>query len=373
MTGYVVIMVVCLLLMGALLAVTPSLMPPTECFAVSVPPSAQQDPRIRALKCSYARTVVVTTVVCMLLLALVSVLVGEDGLHSSLYLAATIAVTFVPMVVGFVLMLRNRAQVRELKRVEQWAASSSRAVAFVGEGECEGAVPLAWNLLYLPLVVALVLFGVLSYDRFPELIPMQCEFDGTVTRYVPKSLGSVLMPAILVGFMGLLFLFTHWAIIRSKRPIDPASPATSAMAYDGFVHMQSLVLFVGGLAISVAIGVAFNLSSLEIISLSAAAILVGVVAIAFALAEAWVGIALGQSGSRLAAQLRTTDELAYDDDAHWPLGMIYFNADDASVIVPKRFGIGWTLNMARPATWVIAALLVVVTAAFAVLTTVLVG
>ncbi|RYQ26433.1 hypothetical protein PG2029B_1029 [Bifidobacterium pseudolongum subsp. globosum] len=48
-----------------------------------------------------------------------------------------------------------------------------------------------------------------------------------------------------------------------------------------------------------------------------------------------------------------------DDDAHWKLGVFYANHDDASVFVPKRFGIGWTVNIARPATW---ALLVVAAA-----------
>ncbi len=373
MTWYVVIMVACVLLCGTLLAITPALMPPTECFAVTIPPSAQGDPRIRTLKRDYSRKVAVITVLCTAAVALVSVILGADALDSQLYACAVTLATFIPMVVGFVLMLRNRARVRELKRTERWVAAASRSVAFVGEEECEGAISLAWNLLYLPLILALVLFGVLSYDRFPDLIPMKAGFDGTVIRYAPKSLGVVLFPAIVVGFMGLCFVFSHWAIIRSKRPIDPASPATSAIAYNGFVHAQSLVLLVGGLVISAAIGVAFNLSSLGTISLGEAAMLVGLAALAFAGAETWVGVALGQSGSRLAAQLRTSDELAYDDDAHWPLGLFYFNPDDVSIIVPKRFGIGWTLNMARPATWVAIALLVAVTAAFVVLTTVVTG
>ena len=32
------------------------------------------------------------------------------------------------------------------------------------------------------------------------------------------------------------------------------------------------------------------------------------------------------------------------DDSHWILGSIYFNRDDPSVFVERRFGIGWTIN-----------------------------
>ena len=37
-----------------------------------------------------------------------------------------------------------------------------------------------------------------------------------------------------------------------------------------------------------------------------------------------------------------------DDDTFWKAGMIYYNRDDPSVIVPKRFGIGYTVNYGNP-------------------------
>ncbi|MGC4106188.1 MAG: DUF5808 domain-containing protein [Thermomicrobiales bacterium] len=40
-------------------------------------------------------------------------------------------------------------------------------------------------------------------------------------------------------------------------------------------------------------------------------------------------------------------------DAHWKLGMIYYNPDDPALWVEKRFGIGYTTNMARPAAWLL--------------------
>ena len=31
--------------------------------------------------------------------------------------------------------------------------------------------------------------------------------------------------------------------------------------------------------------------------------------------------------------------------------MFYYNSEDPHVLVRKRMGIGWTLNMARPISW----------------------
>lgn len=39
------------------------------------------------------------------------------------------------------------------------------------------------------------------------------------------------------------------------------------------------------------------------------------------------------------------------DESHWKAGLIYFNRDDAALFVPKRTGLGWTLNFAQPGAW----------------------
>lgn len=32
------------------------------------------------------------------------------------------------------------------------------------------------------------------------------------------------------------------------------------------------------------------------------------------------------------------------DDSNWKLGIFYFSPHDPAFLIPKRFGIGWTLN-----------------------------
>ena len=57
----------------------------------------------------------------------------------------------------------------------------------------------------------------------------------------------------------------------------------------------------------------------------------------------FLGLRVGIDGSRL-------NDLAYEtyeeDDAFWPLGAtIYYNPDDPRVFVPKRIGVGMTVNL----------------------------
>lgn len=41
----------------------------------------------------------------------------------------------------------------------------------------------------------------------------------------------------------------------------------------------------------------------------------------------------------------------------WKWGIFYFNPDDPALFIPKRSGLGYTLNFARRGSWAVMALL----------------
>ena len=60
----------------------------------------------------------------------------------------------------------------------------------------------------------------------------------------------------------------------------------------------------------------------------------------------YIALRYGQGGARLERSVAgspLTDGLA--DNRYWPLGLFYFNREDPSVFVEKRFGIGYTVNV----------------------------
>lgn len=98
---------------------------------------------------------------------------------------------------------------------------------------------------------------------------------------------------------------------------------------------------------------------------SNAGILVGEFAglLILTLAAVLVLARMGQGGSRLAASRDESGcghvEPVGDrtEDRYWKLGVVYFNRDDAAVVVERRFGLGYTLNFARVETWAMVTLL----------------
>lgn len=361
MTGIIVSIILVVALEGVILAATPMIMPPTECFTVTVPPSAKDDPRIRPLFRTYIAIVAACTLVGIVCLALT--LPTNDDLLVTL---GMFVATMLPGATSFVYMLHARMRVMAIKREEGWMASPSHTAAIISDETIPQPIPLVWELLHLVVVLALIAFGLFAYDRMPDQIPMHAGFDGTVTDYADKSLRSVMFPALVAAFMGIAFAFSHWSIIHSKRPVDPEAPATSALAYGQFARAQSIVMLAGGLLLSCVIGVAFFLSSMGTIALGTAGLVVTIAALLFVVPEIWVSLHYGQAGGRVAGELRSSDGIGRDDDEHWVLGIIYFNRDDPSIFVPKRFGSGWTLNCGLPAAWAAIGLFALVLAGFVI-------
>ena len=51
-----------------------------------------------------------------------------------------------------------------------------------------------------------------------------------------------------------------------------------------------------------------------------------------------------------------------NNSSYWKFGIFYFNPDNRKVFVPKRIGIGWTLNFARWQTTLIIGALIILLA-----------
>ncbi len=354
---------------GGLLAATPWLMRRNECFAVTVPAGRQNDERLLALKRRYTKSMLIVTALFTVLVAVAFAveLGSSNGINETSLGVIVMVGVLAPVAISFALMLRGRRAVQEIKKAEGWFAERQQAVALAAEEDVPGAVSLAWNLLYIPIALASVALAGVLYPTMPDAIPMQVNFSGEVTTTMQKGPGVFAFPLLFTAFLAAVMTFSHWSITRSKRPTDPGAPATSALAYGMFARAQSILMVATGLVLAATTDICFILSAAGVVSLEWMAALIVVLAMLIVVVCIAVSVVYGQAGSRLHARMQAASAdapLAFDDDEHWILGIIYFNRDDASLFLPERFGIGWTLNMARPAAWALLVGFVALTATF---------
>ena len=347
-------------LSGALLAATPWFMKKGECFAVTIPESAQVDERFLAFRKRYAAAVLAVTLICAVALGAVSnVALGKmgsaddsDSLNAILVAAIVVAAT-IPLVASFALMLHYRKRVEAIKREEGWKAERDEAVALIGFEEAPVPPSLAWNVVYVPIVFITLAIGLALYPSTPDLVPTHFDFAGNVNQWTPKGPALIAFPLLFEVFMAACFIFSHWMTIRSKKDIDPARPAISAYAYGAFARAECILLLVGGSVLTAVLGIVMILMMAEILSMLVTIALIIVTTLVFVGATIAIPIVYGQSGSRLVKRLEENGDIIADNDEHWKAGIFYWNKDDASLFLPKRFGVGWTMNWARPAAWLI--------------------
>ncbi len=346
MASMMLMMMLLLPVTGVLMAVTPFLQRRGEVFAVTVPSSAQRDPYLRSLKRRYA-----------LIMGAVTAVLTAAGVAAALAMneAAIMVVLLVGtlglLLGGYALMLRYRAKTKAYKREQGWEAQVQETVAVVGEADAPRAIALSWNLLYVPVILVTVAIAVVGYPHMPDMIPMHASFDGTVNRWEPKGPMVVAFPVLMQLFLAACMVFSHWTILKSKKWAEPGAPATSALAYGLFARAQSVFLLVSGLLLTGGLGILFELSSMELVSLGQAAFFVMLLAMPIVVGSLVIGVVYGQAGSRVFKRMQGSDALLADDDEHWKFGIFYVNPDDLAFVLPERFGVGWTFSYARPVTW----------------------
>ncbi|MDR2715844.1 MAG: DUF5808 domain-containing protein, partial [Coriobacteriaceae bacterium] len=260
------------------------------------------------------------------------------------------------------LMLYFRGKVRLYKKEQNWKAVQQESVAVVGSGEVPRAIALAWNLLYLPVMLLTLAIGSAGYASMPDLVPTNMGIGGDIL-YTAKTPMVVWTPVLIQLFIAFSLLFSHWMITRSKRTANPSAPATSTLAYGMFARAQSIFLLATGMIINLLM-IAMPLSFMGVVTLMQAAVLIMIGALVIVVGAIALAIVYGQGGSRVFARMQASENLPADDDRYWKLGVFYYNPDDPSLFLLERFGIGWTVNFARPAVWAIIGAFLVVTVAF---------
>jgi uncharacterized membrane protein len=208
------------------------------------------------------------------------------------------------------------------------------------------------------LSLGTVVYATLSYRVMPPLVPDAFGGVGGSAELSPKSVITVLfvptLNLVLSPFFALMGLLTAGA----KRSVRGGSGGGSAEAQESFRTLMANVfsgtaLFICAVltvlsAHIVRTGLGRTGFLWAVFALSGAMLLFMVASLIWILKAHGQGGALRESAT---AEMPLTGGLA--DNAHWILGMFYVDRDDPSIMVEKRFGIGYSLNYGNRSALVI--------------------
>lgn len=343
--------IVLMLAISATLWLLPKAVATTIAFGVRIPEARRSDPVVLDAIRRWRLRLVASLILSLALLALM-----RGSAASVIWPWLALLGLSVPN------YLLSRHQVRAAKQAGNWFSGVHQGVSgSLDPNAGQGAFPWHYLLPGLVLLALILVIGVVRYPSLPPVIAIHFGANGRPNGYAAKSWASVLFPfwngLVVTALIAGLAFFT----LRSPRRLDPSRPQASLEQSHRFRDrmMRLLLLLVGAVNLTLLLTALVTWGMLpsgpptpELL------VLVPVLAALVIIASA---LRMGQEGVRIPTEATTPTGLsARDDDRCWKGGMIYWNRADPAVIVPKRFGIGWTFNFGHPISWLVLAVILAV-------------
>ncbi|WP_028276309.1 DUF5808 domain-containing protein [Arthrobacter sp. I3] len=178
----------------------------------------------------------------------------------------------------------------------------------------------------------------------PDALAVHHGANGAPNRLAAKSVVSAFsLVFVQIGVTGLLVGIAA-AIFHSRPDLDPARPLASARWYRQYMSLGVKALL--GLVPMIDVGM---LGSSLLMWTGTVTPWAGLVVALPILAAVVVAIVvLARNNRERDEGERDTGLTHRDDDKYWRGGLVYINREDHALMVPRRFGLGWTLNFGNP-------------------------
>ncbi|WP_338598387.1 DUF5808 domain-containing protein [Sulfolobus tengchongensis] len=191
------------------------------------------------------------------------------------------------------------------------------------------------------IFVSTMIFGLVFYSSAPQLIPYHVSGNGYVS-YVLKTPLNYYRVEIVNAIVLTLFTLLGTLVVRTSNLVNPSYPKESYVAFKKF--KEGIMILLG--IVSIFVSLTFTSVSLFvwtiITSYQFEIIITTFLSLMFVLISSLI-IRIGVEGASYLGEVKVSEGVLMDDK-YWKGGIIYVNPKDPRIWVPKRNGVGYTLN-----------------------------
>ncbi|MBD8028632.1 DUF1648 domain-containing protein [Ureibacillus sp. Re31] len=334
--------------------VVPYLVKKTVVFGVTIPEQYINDGTIKKLKKQYAISVALLSIVLLTGYSVWSLTTEPKEEQMAMI---GVLMEFGIIFISLSLYIYYHGKVKQLKIQNKWVEHLKQVKVTDLSVRNEDEM-LPWYVYLLPIIstLGLMIYTMFNYDILPQQIPTHWGPSGEPDAFTEKTPFSAMQHTFLLLIMQLMFFGVHFATKNSGIKLSASNLAASKNRQLTLRKYSSWFLFFVMLACTIlmsffqltTIHPEFAAGSVKIILPFAFLIIVLVGSLVFALK-------VGRSDKGLEGTIED-NIMEVDEDQYWKGGMFYFNKNDPSIFVEKRFGVGWTINFANPIGYLIVLL-----------------
>lgn len=319
-------------------------------FGVRIPESEFDNIEVRKIRKNYKRIIFISGVSFSIIITLF-IYISKNEMELFIEL-----LFYSFFLVQSIVYLISHFNMKKLKEKSDWKVNKeSRITIDVNFRQKKIAVSKLWFLLYVVIILLTLITTILVYDKFEGNLANFSDLGSWISNN-----RSVLYIPISQIFILITMYFSYLIIMKSKQELDNKAPKKSAKNHARYRYVMTKFIVIFGLIIELM----FLINQLYIVNILKNDMWITIVPLIISLVTlltlTFIVFKVGQGGWKLNRNSNiSNNEIDKDDDKHWKLGIVYFNPHDSAIFVEKRFGVGWTFNMARVTSWIIIIVLII--------------
>ncbi|MFY3790967.1 DUF1648 domain-containing protein [Ureibacillus sp. MALMAid1270] len=339
--------------------VIPFLVKRTVVFGVTIPEQYIKEKKLIQYKKQYA---FITFIIGMVILACYLFWALNNQLSEDQIIMVGVFIEFAIILLSMSFYFYYHGKIKQLKQKSKWIENLKQVkVTDLSIRSQDEMLP--WYIYLFPMVITigLIIYTVMNYELLPENIPTHWGPTGEPDAFTKKTpFTAVQMPGFLL-LMQIMFLGIHIATKKSGIKLSVTNALASRKRQLGMRKYSSWLMILVSLAITI-LFTFFQLTTIHpnIFDGSPLLLIIPFVILAIILISTITfAIKVGRSDKQIDPVIEgnITD---IDEDKYWKGGLWYFNKNDPSIFVEKRFGVGYTLNFANPIGYLIVILPVLI-------------
>ncbi|PKR83366.1 DUF1648 domain-containing protein [Heyndrickxia camelliae] len=332
--------------------ILPYIVKRTVVFGVSIPDSYVKDKKLQSYKKLYSLLVFFLSVIGLVFYLIWAI---NSNLAEDTQALTGIGITFAIILLSMSLYFYFHAKTLQRKKEQKWMVDV-KPVKITDLNVRLQDEMLPWYVFLLPVIITLglVVYTALQYPNLPEQIPMHWGPDGQPDSFSNKTPLSAILMLLILFVMQMMFLGIVEATKRSGIKINATNPTASKVRQLTLRKYSSWLMFIISFLITglfsylqlttIHPGFVHDSFKMLIPIIFLAIVLIGTITFA-------VKVGNADKNNEFPSVVGVSD--IDEDEEYWKGGLFYFNKNDPSIFVEKRFGVGWTINFAHPMGYLI--------------------
>nr|WP_225895160.1 DUF1648 domain-containing protein [Clostridium botulinum] len=339
----------CNLLLLAFQIVTPKTTRKDIFLGVRIPEEESEKMEIKNIYKSFVLWNIIISLPVIFLLSFIVYKFNNIGLF--------VLFTFIYIFISFLIYIKFNNDVKKLKSNKNWFKNKKQVIAVDTEFSSENAnksliSPLCF-LIPILIILITIFINIKAYPNLPNKVATHWDFNGNVNGYQNKSTFLIYQMPLMELFITSIFFLCYKIIGWSKKQISAVNSEESKTRNKLFRRILSIYMTFSAIAMTIFLSI-INFQIMKVIDINDKYMMYFslIFTLSIIIATILLGVKVGQGGSNLKLNYKNDNKNNFinkDDDDHWILGnTIYYNKEDPSLFIEKRFGIGWTINAGRP-------------------------